>query len=103
MAMHRKFFVTFAAVALASLAMALQTHGQEPIVVQVAQTPTTGQPAIVPQSAGNAANPDAETLKLLQAMKQTNDDTIAKQEATLKMLDDLQKAAEQLRIFSKRS
>jgi hypothetical protein len=35
-------------------------------------------------------------------MKATNAATIKKQQATLEMLDELQKAADELKIFSKR-
>ena len=36
------------------------------------------------------------------AVKAANDETLKRQEATLQQLDDLQKAAEQLKIFAKR-
>ncbi len=39
---------------------------------------------------------------MLQQMKETNAETLKKQEAALQQLDEIQKAAEQLKIFSKR-
>ena len=42
-------------------------------------------------------------LKLLQEMKAANAETLKKQEATLQQLEELQKAAEEIKVFSKRS
>lgn len=42
------------------------------------------------------------TVQLLQEMQATNDATIKKQEAALATLDELQRAAEEIKIFSKR-
>ncbi|MGZ4983101.1 MAG: hypothetical protein ACXV9Q_03310 [Chthoniobacterales bacterium] len=42
------------------------------------------------------------TLKLLQDIKAANAAVLSKQAETLQQLDDLEKAAEQIRIFSKR-
>jgi len=39
---------------------------------------------------------------MLQAMKEKNAETLQKQEAALQRLDELQQAAEQLRIYAKR-
>ena len=44
--------------------------------------------------------PDA--IKLLQQIKAANDEVLAKQKAALERLDELQDAADQLRIFAKR-
>jgi hypothetical protein len=41
-------------------------------------------------------------LKMLQEMKATNEDTLRKQEATLEQLNEIEKEADQLRIYSKR-
>ena len=40
---------------------------------------------------------------MLQEMKAANEETLRKQAATLEELDELAKAADQIRIFSKRS
>jgi len=42
------------------------------------------------------------SLKFLQEMKAANDATLKAQAAELAVLDELQKAAEELKIFSKR-
>ena len=42
-------------------------------------------------------------LQILQAMKAKNEDLIGKQTATLQKLDELEKEAEQLKIFGKRT
>ena len=41
-------------------------------------------------------------LKALQDLKATNDELLKKQAATLQQLDELQKAVEQLKVYSKR-
>ena len=41
-------------------------------------------------------------IKMLQETKAANDEMLKKQEATLQQLGELQKAADQLKIFSKR-
>ncbi len=73
----RSFFV-FAAVCVGAAALR-------------AQAPAPAQPDNV-----------AAAVAALQQVKKANDETIAKQEATLKALEELQKASDQLRIFSKR-
>lgn len=75
-------------------------NGQSPIPVIVpaasgAATPVS-PPAVQDSGALKAA------LKTLQEMKAANEEMLKKQEATLQQLDEIQKAAEQLKIFSKR-
>lgn len=57
-------------------------------------------PAAAPQAAPVA--PAGNALQVMQALKATNDDLLNKQTATLQRLDELQKAADQLKIYSKR-
>ena len=80
-----------------------------------AQSPA---PVIVPASAPAAATTPGATanrvpppqnseavqsvIKMLEQIKAANEDVLRKQEATLQQLEDIQKAAEQLKIFSKR-
>ena len=75
----------------------------------LAQTPVIVQPAnqTVPAQTtkAQAAPDDAEVLaaiKSLEEMKAANDEMLKKQQATLDALDQLQKDADQLRIFAKR-
>jgi FtsZ-binding cell division protein ZapB len=44
----------------------------------------------------------AASIKELQELKAHNDELLKQQQATLDQLDELQREAEQLRIFSKR-
>jgi hypothetical protein len=75
----------------------------QPVIIQ-AQPQSAANPAAVPtQPDGAAATSAAAALSMLQQIKQANDETLAKQQATLQTLDELQKAAEQIRILSKRS
>jgi hypothetical protein len=82
-----------------ALASALPAQSPVPIIV----------PAMTP-AATTKAPPATETddsipaaLKLLEEMKAANDEILAKQAATLVQLDELEKAAEQIRIYTKRS
>ncbi len=91
------FFVLVTVTVLFSLGL----RGQTPAMVVVpAQTAAPAAPAPVP-ARDNSVSWES-TLKLLQEMKATNDATLKAQAATLATLDDLQKAAEELKIFSKR-
>ena len=82
---RRLFFISiFAALAI----LAGQAQSPTPAVVQSVATDTESLPA---------------TLKLLQEMKATNEEMLKKQEAALQRLDELQKAADEIKIFGKRS
>ena len=70
------------------------------IVVQPAGPPAAATPAPVAAAASDAAL--AAALKALEQVKAANDATLKKQEEMLQRLDELQKAAEQLKVFSKR-
>lgn len=72
----------------------------EPVVVQAAATPVSASAR--PATPGNASSLSA-SLKQLQDLKAANEEMIQKQAATLQVLDELLKGAEQLRIYSKRS
>ena len=71
------------------------------VVVQAASpVPAVSTTAVSPLTSDSKSLP--MLIKLLQEMKATNEETLKKQEATLQQLDDLQKAAEQIKAFSKR-
>ena len=94
---HR--LVIFCAVIFSVLPL-LSSRGQTavPVTIQAA----TSSPAV---AAKPAAAPECDlkaTLQLLLDMQATNAATIKKQEAALAALDELQKAADELKIFSKR-
>jgi hypothetical protein len=70
------------------------------VVVQAASPAPVTARAATPLPSDSNSNPTL--IKLLQEMKATNDETLKKQQAVLQQLDDLQKAAEQMKAFSKR-
>jgi TolA-binding protein len=70
-----------------------------PIIVQAA-SPATGNPTTAAVAPTPSSIPDA--IKLLEQLKATNDEVLAKQKAVLDQLDELQQAVDELRIFSKR-
>ena len=70
-----------------------------PIVVQAVTPPPSKQSAVV---AGVTTPATQTTLKALQAMKAANDEILAQQKATLEKLDEMEKAANEIRIYSKR-
>jgi hypothetical protein len=70
------------------------------IVVQAANAPTATP---VPAAASAPDTGGIEiAIKALEQVKAANEATLKKQEAMLQQLDELQKAAEQLKVFSKR-
>ena len=76
-------------------------------VIGVAQTtePTPVAPQATFSAPAEEAKHQAETLeniKQLQELKAQNDEILKQQQAALEGLDELQKEAEQLRIYSKR-
>lgn len=80
----------------------LAANGQSPIPVLV---PAASTAASAPASAAvHAQESDSlqGVIKALEDMKAANEEMLKKQETTLLQLDELQKAAEQLKIFSKR-
>ena len=88
--------------ALAALVLALGVlHAQSPVIVQAADSAATTPAAAAPASAP-ASNDSKTMLQSLQDMQTMNEATIRKQEAALATLEELQKAAEELKIFSKR-
>ena len=91
----------FALVVIAALAATLPLRGQSPAPVVVQAVPAA-QPAPATATQATASAPSAALLKALQDMKAANDDVLAKQAATLQQLEEIEKAAEQLRIYSKR-
>jgi hypothetical protein len=86
-----------------------------PILIGRAQSPP---PIIVPAASamitpsGRASTPTATmqdsasltaAIKTLEEMKAANEEILSKQKAAIERLDELQKAADQLKIFTRRS
>ena len=74
---------------------------QTPIPVVVpAMTPATTTQS--PVTAAVTTTSTQTTLKGLQAMKAANDEILKQQAATLQKLDEIEKAAQEIRIYTKR-
>ena len=86
---------------IAATFLVFTAAGQTPMPIVVpAMTPakTTQSPvtaAVTPTSTQT-------TLKALQALKASNDEILKQQAATLEKLDEIEKAANEMRIYSKR-
>ena len=98
--MRKTFFSCVLALGLLAIGL---VHAQSPaqVIIQ-AETPAPAN-AVTRAPASSAVATDSITMaQLLQEMQATNAETMKKQEATLETLDALEKAAEELKIFSKR-
>ena len=82
------------------LAFAVQAQSPAPIIVQAASAVPT-PPTIAPSATQDSDSIEA-AIKLLEQMKAANGEILKRQQASLEQLDEIQKAAEQLKIFSKR-
>jgi hypothetical protein len=92
----RSFFASIIAATVLGSASYAQTPA--PIVVQ-AMTPAPNQPAA---AAAVTTTSSQTTLKALEAIKAANDEILKEQAATLLKLDEMEKAANEMRIYSKR-
>ena len=93
----RVFTIVLALLACAVVGVA-QTPEPSPTPLSAELTPTPTPPAeIAKEQAELAAN-----IKQLQELKTQNEEILKQQQATLDALDELEKAAEQIRIYSKR-
>ena len=93
--MRTLFFCLIAIATLASTG-----NGQTPIPVIVpAMTPA---PAQTPAAAAVKTASAQTTLAALQAIKAANDEILKQQAATLIKLDEVEKVANEIRIYSKR-
>ena len=91
-------FALFFATAVAVAATYAQTS--TPIVIQ-AMTPAqsaASQPIAATQTTNNAAS----AITALQALKAENVQILQKQAAVLQQLEEMEKAAEQIKIYTKR-
>ena len=92
--------VSLALAALGICFAGAQQPTPQMVIVQAASAATTATPAAPPPA--ETATIDA-AIKLLEQTKAANEETLKKQEALLQQLDEIQKAAEQLKVFSKRT
>lgn len=77
------------------------------LLAQAPRTVVVSAATPAAQSSNLTAVPDTsgaiqEALRMLQEMKAANEETLRKQAATLEQLDELEKAADQLKIYTKR-
>ncbi len=79
---------------------AISAQSPTPIVVQAASAASATSTTSAPAAADVHSISDA--IKRLEQIKAANDGVLAKQKAALERLDELQDAADQLRIFAKR-
>ena len=97
--MKPKFFAIVSALAMA--AGMLHAQAPAPVVVQ-ANVPAAAPAAPAVQGAPGSGVGSQALLQTLQQMKAANDETLRKQQATLQQLDELQKAVEQIKVYTKR-
>jgi hypothetical protein len=91
----------FLALAAATLFLPLGLRGQTPETIIVPAQVAAPSVPVISAARDNPVSPES-ILKFLLEMKAANDATLKAQAAQLATLDDLQKAAEEIKIFSKR-
>jgi hypothetical protein len=84
-----------------ALVCTLSAQSSMPVIVQAA-TPVKSAPAAA-VAAPEKSDSLQTALKMLQAIKAANEETLQKQAATLEQLEQLEKEAEQIKVFTKRS
>jgi hypothetical protein len=88
----------FSVIAAATLVSTSNAQTPMPIIVP-AMTPASAQS---PAAAAVTTAATQTTLKALQAIKAANDEILKQQTATLQKLDEIEKAANEIRVYSKR-
>ena len=88
-------FFTAAAAILTSYA-----QSQTPVVIQALTPAQQAAPRAV--AAAPAVDTSTSVVKALQDMKAANKQILQKQAAALQQLEEMEKAAEQIKIYSKR-
>jgi hypothetical protein len=78
----------------------LPAQSPRPVIVPAATPAVTL--ALAPAAPENSVSIQA-TLKILQEMNAANEETLRKQAATGEQLDELEKAAEQIKVYTKRN
>jgi hypothetical protein len=77
-------------------------HAQSPMPVVVPAMTPAATTAQSPVTAAVTTASTQTTLKVLQAIKAANDEILNQQAATLEKLDEIEKAAQEIRIYTKR-
>jgi pectin methylesterase-like acyl-CoA thioesterase len=87
---------------LAAVSIVSISDAQSPMPVVVpAMTPATTVKG--PAATDSGPNSIQAAVKALQAMKAANEEVLKQQAATLQKLDELEKTANEIRIYTKRS
>ena len=86
--------------AVVSLASISDAQTPAPVVVPAMTPATTAKGPAAPDNTGGSSQ---EALKALQAMRAANEEILKQQAATLVKLDEIEKAANEIRIYTKRS
>jgi hypothetical protein len=81
---------------------AVNAQSPAPVIVQPANAPAATSTSSRAAGAGAEAQSIPGAIKVLEQIKASNAEVLAKQKAALQKLDELQDAADQLRIFAKR-
>ena len=89
----------FPIIACALSASSINAQSPTPIVIP-AMTPATATQS--PAAAAVTTAAAQTTLKSLQAVKASNEEILNQQKATLEKLDEMEKAANDIRIYTKR-
>ena len=85
---------------LAAVSISSISDAQTPTPIVVpAMTPAT---TVKSPAAPETASPTQTALKALQAMKAANEEILKQQAATLQKLDEIEKTANEIRIYTKR-
>jgi hypothetical protein len=96
-------FTRFFAPLLISVTLLIQrTNGQSPTPIVVDAAVPAAPGSTTGTSVTAVSDSTTAAIKLLQEMKAANGETLQKQEAALQRLDEVQKAAEQIKIFATR-
>jgi hypothetical protein len=90
----------FSVLAVVSLVEMSNAQSPMPVVVPAMTPATTAKTAAAPSTTANSTQ---AMLKALQAMKAANEEILKQQAATLLKLDEIEKAAQEIRIYTKRS
>ena len=91
--------ITLSLLTICAVAGMLSAQSPKSVIVPAA-TPVV-KSSQEPVALDNSASLQV-ALKMLKEMKAANEETLQKQAATLEQLDELEKAADQLKIFAKR-
>ena len=94
----RTLILTF--LAAVTVGTVLLAQSSAPIVVPAASGQVPAK--VTPAPANPNAELDPDLVRMLREMKAANEETLRKQAATLDQLDELQKIADQIRLYTRR-